>query len=126
MQIPQRIAVDQRYAIAGAQQQHRALGETFDRTRTGDQAADFAGKQLLAGFGVGLLSILFSVFLLGVVIATFLGGLAFAPLPTLVALNILMGLFYLGNFVFKGTAEQGRSVGDTKEASIEALLNKSL
>src|SRR5246127_4177908 len=28
--------------------------------------------------------------------------------------------------VFKGTAEQGRSVGDTKEPSIEALLNKSL
>jgi thioredoxin 1 len=28
--------------------------------------------------------------------------------------------------VFKGTAEQGRSVGDTKEASIEALLGKSL
>ena len=28
--------------------------------------------------------------------------------------------------VFRGTAEQGRSVGDTKEASIEALLNKSL
>jgi len=28
--------------------------------------------------------------------------------------------------VFKGTAEQGRSVGDTKEASIEALLDKSL
>jgi thioredoxin 1 len=28
--------------------------------------------------------------------------------------------------VFKGAAEQGRSVGDTKEASIEALLNKSL
>lgn len=27
---------------------------------------------------------------------------------------------------FKGTAEQGRSVGDTKEASIEALLDKSL
>jgi thioredoxin-like negative regulator of GroEL len=28
--------------------------------------------------------------------------------------------------VFKGTAEKGRSVGDTKEASIEALLDKSL
>lgn len=28
--------------------------------------------------------------------------------------------------VFKGTAEQGRSVGDTKAASIEALLDKSL
>jgi thiol:disulfide interchange protein len=28
--------------------------------------------------------------------------------------------------VFKGTAEQGRSVGDTREASIAALLDKSL
>jgi thioredoxin-like negative regulator of GroEL len=28
--------------------------------------------------------------------------------------------------VFKGSAEQGRSVGDTKEASISALLDKSL
>ena len=28
--------------------------------------------------------------------------------------------------VFKGKAEQGRSVGDTKEASIAALLDKSL
>ena len=28
--------------------------------------------------------------------------------------------------VFKGTAERGRSVGDTKQASIAALLDKSL
>ena len=28
--------------------------------------------------------------------------------------------------VFKGAVERGRSVGDTKEASIEALLDKSL
>jgi thioredoxin 1 len=28
--------------------------------------------------------------------------------------------------VFKGAKEQGRSVGDTKEASIAALLDKSL
>jgi thioredoxin 1 len=28
--------------------------------------------------------------------------------------------------IFKGTAEQGRSVGDTREASILALLDKSL
>ena len=28
--------------------------------------------------------------------------------------------------VFKGLAEQGRSVGDTRESSISALLNKSL
>jgi glycosyltransferase XagB len=31
-----------------------------------------------------------------------LDGLAFAPLPTLIALNIAMGVFYLGNFIFKG------------------------
>jgi thioredoxin 1 len=28
--------------------------------------------------------------------------------------------------VFKGSTEQGRSVGDTKETSIAALLDKSL
>jgi thioredoxin 1 len=28
--------------------------------------------------------------------------------------------------IFKGNAEQGRSIGDTKEASIAALLDKSL
>jgi hypothetical protein len=28
--------------------------------------------------------------------------------------------------VFKGSAEQGRSVGDTRQASIAALLDKSL
>jgi hypothetical protein len=28
--------------------------------------------------------------------------------------------------VFKGSAEKGRSVGDTKQASIAALLDKSL
>ena len=28
--------------------------------------------------------------------------------------------------IFKGSAEQGRSVGDTREASIAALLDKSL
>jgi thioredoxin 1 len=28
--------------------------------------------------------------------------------------------------VFKGSVEQGRSVGDTKQASIAALLDKSL
>jgi hypothetical protein len=28
--------------------------------------------------------------------------------------------------VFKGSAEQGRSVGDTRQASIAALLDKTL
>ena len=31
-----------------------------------------------------------------------LAGFAFAPIATLIALNVAMGMFYLGNFVFKG------------------------
>ena len=49
--------------------------------------------------GYGLLTALFA-------------GLAFAPIATLVALNIAMGIFYLGNFIFKGiliAAGGGRS-----------------
>jgi cellulose synthase/poly-beta-1,6-N-acetylglucosamine synthase-like glycosyltransferase len=35
-------------------------------------------------------------------LSAFLAGLAFAPIPTLVALNAAMSVFYLGNFLFKG------------------------
>jgi cellulose synthase/poly-beta-1,6-N-acetylglucosamine synthase-like glycosyltransferase len=40
-----------------------------------------------------------------------LAWLFFAPLATLIALNVVMGLFYLGNFVFKGILV---SVGGTR------------
>ncbi len=40
-------------------------------------------------FGYGLLTAL-------------LAGFAFAPIATLIALNVIMSVFYLGNFVFKG------------------------
>jgi cellulose synthase/poly-beta-1,6-N-acetylglucosamine synthase-like glycosyltransferase len=42
-----------------------------------------------------------------------LAGLAVAPIATLIALNVAMGVFYLGNFLFKGllvAAGGGRSV----------------
>jgi cellulose synthase/poly-beta-1,6-N-acetylglucosamine synthase-like glycosyltransferase len=37
-----------------------------------------------------------------VLMTLILDGLAFAPLATLITLNIAMGVFYLGNFIFKG------------------------
>lgn len=36
------------------------------------------------------------------VLTVFAIGLCIAPMPTLIALNAVMGAFYLGNFVFKG------------------------
>ena len=49
-----------------------------------------------------------------------MGGLAFAPLATLIALNVAMGLFYLGSFIFKGilvSVGGGRAI--EKDMSIE-------
>ena len=51
-------------------------------------------------FGYALLSVL-------------LRGLAFAPIATLIALNVAMSVFYLGNFVFKGILV---SVGGARSA----------
>jgi cellulose synthase/poly-beta-1,6-N-acetylglucosamine synthase-like glycosyltransferase len=50
-------------------------------------------------------------------------GFAFAPIATLIALNIAMGMFYLGNFIFKGilVSVGGRRSAATDEAiAIEA------
>ena len=47
------------------------------------------------------------------VLTAFLLGFALAPISTLIALNVLMGLFYLGNFLLKGilvSVGGGRSV----------------
>jgi glycosyltransferase XagB len=46
-------------------------------------------------------------------LTAFLGGLAAAPVTTLIVLNVAMGVFYLGNFLFKGVLVAvggGRSV----------------
>jgi hypothetical protein len=52
-----------------------------------------------------------------------LAGLAFSPLATLVALNVAMGFFYLGNFLFKGilvSVGGGRSIERDVEIEIAA------
>ncbi len=52
-----------------------------------------------------------------------MAGLALAPIATLIALNVGMGIFYLGNFVFKGilvAAGGGRSVKNDHAIEIMA------
>ena len=46
-------------------------------------------------------------------------GLAFAPIATLVVLNVVMSLFYLGNFVFKGILV---SVGGARSADRDEAI----
>jgi cellulose synthase/poly-beta-1,6-N-acetylglucosamine synthase-like glycosyltransferase len=46
-------------------------------------------------------------------------GLAFAPIATLVAVNVVMSLFYLGNFVFKGILV---SVGGGRSADQDEII----
>lgn len=56
-------------------------------------------------------------------ISVLLGGLAFAPIATLIALNIILSVFYLGNFLFKGllvAAGGGRSTDWNHEIEIAA------
>ncbi len=54
-----------------------------------------------------------------------LAGLAAAPIATLIALNVMMGIFYLGNFLFKGIlvwVGAGRSVERDRDIEIAARL----
>jgi cellulose synthase/poly-beta-1,6-N-acetylglucosamine synthase-like glycosyltransferase len=46
-------------------------------------------------------------------------GLAFAPLDTLIALNIAISIFYLGNFIFKGVLV---SVGGGRSAEVDEIV----
>ena len=46
-------------------------------------------------------------------------GFAFAPIATLIALNIAMGMFYLGNFIFKGILV---SVGGRRSAAMDEAI----
>jgi len=53
----------------------------------------------------------------------FLVGLAVGPIATLIALNIVMSVFYLGNFVFKGilvSVGGGRSADNDQDIEIAA------
>ena len=60
-----------------------------------------------------------------------LGGLAFAPVATLIALNVALSVFYLGNFLFRGVlvaAGGGRKLDWNYEVEIaaRALLDDEL
>jgi len=46
-------------------------------------------------------------------------GFAFAPIATLIILNIVMGAFYLGNFIFKGILV---SVGGRRSAAMDQAI----
>jgi glycosyltransferase XagB len=52
-------------------------------------------------------------------ISAILAGLAFAPIGTLIALNIAISIFYLGNFVFKGILV---SIGGGRSADIDETI----
>ncbi len=56
-------------------------------------------------------------------LSSLLVGLAFEPIATLIALNIAMSIFYLGNFVFKGilvSVGGGRSADNDQKIEIAA------
>lgn len=56
-------------------------------------------------------------------VSTLLLGLATSPIATLIALNVMMSLFYLGNFVFKGilvSAGGARSMERDHEIAVAA------
>ncbi|HEY5066588.1 MAG TPA: glycosyltransferase family 2 protein [Xanthobacteraceae bacterium] len=54
-----------------------------------------------------------------VLISAVLLGLAFTPIATLITLNVAFGLFYLGNFIFKGVMI---SVGGGRSATIDESI----
>ena len=64
----------------------------------------FTPPQLFAAYGL---------------VSAVLAGLAFAPLDTLVLLNVAVSIFYLGNFVFKGVLV---SVGGGRSADIDETI----
>jgi glycosyltransferase XagB len=68
----------------------------------------FTAPQLIAAYGF---------------ISAALLGVGFAPIKTLIALNIAFGIFYLGNFIFKGVLVSiggGRSAAADEAIAIEA------
>jgi hypothetical protein len=52
-------------------------------------------------------------------LSAILAGLAFAPLDTLIVLNVAISIYYLGNFVFKGVLV---SLGGGRSADIDEII----
>jgi glycosyltransferase XagB len=66
---------------------HRAVFELAEQDPALSAQTVFTPGQVVVGF---------------VLLSAVMAGFMIAPLATLIALNIVMGLFYLGNFLFKG------------------------
>jgi cellulose synthase/poly-beta-1,6-N-acetylglucosamine synthase-like glycosyltransferase len=87
---------------------HRAVFELAEQDP--EMSAHRVLTPVQVGIGYGLVTAL-------------LMGLAFAPIATLITLNVVMGLFYLGNFAFKGLlvlAGGGRSTDKDEAVAIAA------
>jgi len=83
---------------------HRAIYDLAERNPELSAQEVFTPAQVI--FGYALLTLLMI-------------GLALAPIATLVALNVVMSLFYLGNFVFKGILV---SVGGARSADRDETI----
>ncbi|MEA2977329.1 MAG: glycosyltransferase XagB [Alphaproteobacteria bacterium] len=66
---------------------HRAVYELAERDPEMSASQVFAPAQIIVAYAL---------------LTIFLAGLALAPIATLIVLNVAMGIFYLGNFLFKG------------------------
>ncbi|MEX0841108.1 MAG: glycosyltransferase family 2 protein [Xanthobacteraceae bacterium] len=97
-------------SVFAATMSHRAVYELAE------QDPEMSAKQVLTPAQAVAGYVLFSALL---------AGLAFAPIATLIALNLIMAVFYLGNFLFKGIlvfAGGGRSV--EKDHTVEIMARQ--
>ena len=83
---------------------HRAVFELAELDPVMSARTVFTSGQMLAVY---------------VLLSAILVGLAFSPLATLIALNIGVGFFYLGNFIFKGVLV---SIGGGRSAEIDEIV----
>jgi cellulose synthase/poly-beta-1,6-N-acetylglucosamine synthase-like glycosyltransferase len=101
------IVVTVQTALAGPMS-HRAVFELAEIDPQMSARTVFTTGQMIAAY---------------VVLTAILAGLVLAPLNTLIALNIAVSIFYLGNFVFKGILVSiggGRSTEADETIAIEA------
>jgi cellulose synthase/poly-beta-1,6-N-acetylglucosamine synthase-like glycosyltransferase len=92
---------------------HRAVFELAELDPEMSARTVFTGPQLMVCYALA---------------SAIMGGLALAPLATLILLNIAISIFYLGNFVFKGILVSiggGRSAEVDETVAVEARALKS-
>jgi glycosyltransferase XagB len=83
---------------------HHAVFELAELDPQMSARTVFTAPQMIAGYAA---------------LSAVLAGLAFAPLDTLIVLNIAISIFYLGNFVFKGILV---SIGGGRSAEIDETI----